>query len=80
MDTIDATEAGGSLEVLIGKVVVSHEPVAIVGFEGAAVLVGEADWGALQETLHLLSSAGVRESIIEGMGTPLDECSEGPDW
>jgi PHD/YefM family antitoxin component YafN of YafNO toxin-antitoxin module len=37
-------------------------------------------WRAVQETLHLLSVPGMRESIIEGMRTPVAECDEDLDW
>jgi PHD/YefM family antitoxin component YafN of YafNO toxin-antitoxin module len=43
-------------------------------------LAGEGEWRAVQETLHLVSIPGVRESIIEGMNAPLDECRDGLDW
>ncbi|MBD5802769.1 hypothetical protein AZOA_21990 [Azoarcus sp. Aa7] len=33
-----------------------------------------------QETLFLLSVPGMRESIVEGLQTPPEECSKGPDW
>jgi PHD/YefM family antitoxin component YafN of YafNO toxin-antitoxin module len=44
------------------------------------VLVSADDWRALQETVYLLSIPGMRESIREGLDTPLDECSEDPGW
>ena len=44
------------------------------------MLVGEDDWRALQETLHLVSIPGVRESIVEGMSASVDECKTGLDW
>jgi PHD/YefM family antitoxin component YafN of YafNO toxin-antitoxin module len=48
--------------------------------KGSAVLVAEQDWRAMQETLYLLSVPGMRESIREGMGAPVEECSEVVDW
>jgi hypothetical protein len=45
-----------------------------------AVLVGEEDWNAIQETLHLLSVPGMRESIIEGLATPVGQCEKEPGW
>lgn len=39
-----------------------------------AVLIAEADWRAIQETMYLLSIPGLRESIVDGLQTPLDEC------
>lgn len=80
MTTITATEARKSLYKLLDDVSDSHEPVQITGKRGNAVLVGEDDWRAVQETLYLVSIPGVRESVIEGLSTPVDECRTGLDW
>jgi PHD/YefM family antitoxin component YafN of YafNO toxin-antitoxin module len=48
--------------------------VLIKGKRANAVLIAEADWRAIQETMYLLSIPGLRESIVEGTQTPLDEC------
>lgn len=40
----------------------------------------EEDWQAMQETLYLVSVPGMRESILEGMKTPIEECEEALDW
>jgi PHD/YefM family antitoxin component YafN of YafNO toxin-antitoxin module len=42
--------------------------------------VSEDDWRAIQETLHLLSIPGMRESILEGLATPVEECDDEPGW
>jgi prevent-host-death family protein len=78
--TITATEARKSLYKLIDDVSGTHEPIQITGKRGNAVLVGEDDWRAVQETLHLLSIPGVRESIVEGLSAPVDECKTGLEW
>ncbi|MCJ7797145.1 MAG: type II toxin-antitoxin system Phd/YefM family antitoxin [Thermoleophilia bacterium] len=80
MTTITATEARKLLYKLLDEVAVSHEPVQITGRRGNAILLAEEDWRAVQETLHLLSVPGMRESIIDGMKTPVDECEERLDW
>ena len=80
MTTITATEARRLLYKLLDEVAVSHEPVQITGKRGNAILLAEEDWRAVQETLHLLSVPGMRESIINGMKTPVDECEERLDW
>lgn len=77
---ITATEARKRLYGLVDEVQESHEPVRISGKRGAAVLVGEDDWRAIQETLYLVSMPGIRESIREGMATPADELSDQLDW
>ena len=80
MTTITATEARKLLYKLLDDVSDSHEPVQITGKRGNAVLVGEDDWRAVQETLHLVSIPGMRESIIEGMQTPACDCHSELDW
>ena len=44
------------------------------------MLVAEDDWRAIQETLHLLSIPGMRESIREGMATPVEELDDDLGW
>jgi antitoxin YefM len=80
MTTITATEARRLLYKLMDEVADSHEPVQITGKRSNAVLVGEDDWRAVQETLHLLSIPGLRESIIEGMATPVEKLEDEPGW
>jgi antitoxin YefM len=80
MTSITATEARKQLYKLLDDVSDSHEPVQITGRRGNAVLVGEDDWRAVQETLYLVSIPGMRESIIEGLATPVDEFADELDW
>ena len=80
MTGITATEARGNLYRLIDETAESHQPIIITGKRNNAVLVSEKDWSAIQETLFLLSVPGMRESIREGMDTPVDECDERLDW
>ncbi|MCP9849203.1 type II toxin-antitoxin system Phd/YefM family antitoxin [Cyanobium sp. Morenito 9A2] len=80
MASISATEARKRLYALIDEVGDSHEPVQITGKRGNAVLLSEADWNAIQETLHLVSIPGMRESILAGLATPAEELSEQPGW
>jgi PHD/YefM family antitoxin component YafN of YafNO toxin-antitoxin module len=46
----------------------------------SAVLLAAEDWQAIQETLHLLSVPGMRESIKEAMAEPLDASATELDW
>ncbi|MBW2369740.1 MAG: type II toxin-antitoxin system Phd/YefM family antitoxin [Deltaproteobacteria bacterium] len=80
MPTITATEARAKLYRLIDETKNSHQPIIITAKRGNAVLVSEADWQALQETLYLLSIPGMRESIRDGLSTPVDECEQDVDW
>jgi antitoxin YefM len=80
MTSVSATEARKQLYKLVDEVQESHEPVQITGKRGNAVLVGEDDWRSVQETLYLVSIPGVRDSILEGMATPVDELEREPGW
>lgn len=80
MTIITATEARRRLYNLLDEVAESHDPVQIAGKRNSAVLISEDDWRAIQETLYLQSIPEMRESILEGMRTPVDECEEELDW
>jgi prevent-host-death family protein len=80
MSSITASEARANLYRLIDEAAASHQPLLISGKRNNAVLVSEEDWTAIQETLFLLSVPGMRESIREGMDSPVDECGEDPGW
>jgi len=80
MTSISATDARKSLYKLVDEVSESHEPVQITGKRSNAVLIGEDDWRAVQETLFLVSIPGMRESVLEGMATPSSELEDKLDW
>jgi prevent-host-death family protein len=78
--SISATEARKRLYSLLDDVAASHEPIEITGRRSNAVLVSEDDWRAVQETLHLLSIPGMRQSILEGIATPVEDLDDKLDW
>jgi len=80
MPAVTATEARKTLYRLLDEVSESHKPIHIAGKRNSCVLVAEEDWNAIQETLYLHSVPGMRESILEGMKTPTNECSREPGW
>ncbi len=80
MPTLTVTQARNSLYQLVANVADTHEPVLITGKRTNAVLISEEDWRAVHETLYLLAIPGMRESIREGMQTPLNECSDEVEW
>ena len=80
MTTLTASEARKRLDALLDSLAESHEVVQIAGKRHCAVLVSEEDWRAIQETLYLTSVPGMKESIIEGLRTPIEECAKELDW
>lgn len=80
MTTLTATEARKQLYTLIDDISQSHAPVQITGKRTSAVLMAEEDWRAIQETLHLVSIPGMKDSIVKGMKTPVEKCEKDLDW
>jgi len=80
MKTITVSKAREMLYRLLDEAASSHEPIQITGKRNNVVLISEEDWNSVQETLFLLSIPGMRESIREGMDTPLKDTSEEPGW
>lgn len=80
MSVKTATEARANLFKLIDETAQSHKPITITGKRANAVLVSEEDWNSIQETLHLLNIPGMRDSIVEGLQTPVSECDSELNW
>lgn len=80
MTTLTASKARAQLYKLLDKTSASHEPVQITGRRHNAVLVSEDDWRAIQETLYLLSIPGMRNSIRQGLKTPVKKLQERLEW
>ena len=78
--TLTASEARAKLHGLLDEAAASHEPILITGERSNAALIAEQDWRAVEETLHLLSVPGMRESIRTGRDTPVELCDEKLDW
>lgn len=80
MISMNAGEARARLYRLIDEAAETRQPVLITGKRNNAVLLSEDDWRAIEDTLYLLSVPGMRESIVEGMRTAVEECDEELDW
>ncbi|WP_022670753.1 type II toxin-antitoxin system Phd/YefM family antitoxin [Hippea alviniae] len=80
METLTASEAKSKIQKLIDEVAESHRPITIKGKKNSVVMLSEEDWRAIEETLYLLNIPGMRESIKEGLETPLEECSKDIEW
>ncbi len=80
MTTLTVSEARTRLYRLIDEVAESHQPAFIKGKRSNGILISEEDWNSIQETMFLLSIPNMRESIKEGMDTPIENCSEDLDW
>jgi len=69
-EIISAAQAENKIQTLIDETAESHRPILITADKHNAVLLSEADWNALQETVKLLSIPGMRQSIVENLNAP----------
>lgn len=79
MSILNATTARNNFFKVMEDAINTHEPVHVTGKNGNVVILSEDDWRSIQETLYLTGIPGMREKIIKGMNTPLEECVEDND-
>jgi PHD/YefM family antitoxin component YafN of YafNO toxin-antitoxin module len=78
--TMNISKVRENLYKLVDEVALEHDPLVIKGKRHNAVLISEEDFRAIEETLYLHGIPGMKESILEGMETPVDACEERLDW
>ncbi len=75
MGSITATAARKDLYNLIASVNENCAPVTITNSKGkGAVLVGEDDWAAIEETLFLNAIPGMAQSLVDGAAESIEDC------
>ncbi len=80
MRTVNATEAMANIFQIIEEVELTRKPIQIKGKKASAILISEAGWRSIQETLYLSSIPGMVESILEGGSQPVEECAKDLAW
>jgi antitoxin YefM len=80
MRSIRVSEARDNLYKIVEEASQSAEPLMITGKRGNAVIMGEDEWRAVEETLYLLAVPGMRKSIVTGMKTPIKNCDKNLEW
>lgn len=80
MTAVSATTARANLYRLIDQVNDESQPLTITGQRGNAVLIGEADWQAIQETLFLHSVPGMAESLRQARDEGIEASSTELPW
>ncbi|MBT9133836.1 MAG: Antitoxin RelJ [Firmicutes bacterium] len=59
---------------MLEQTVKFNEPINVSTKEGNAVILSEEDYKGLMATLYLCSIPNMRESIMEGLKTPVEDC------
>jgi len=75
MKAINVTQAHTDLFKILAFVNDNSQPLTLTNSKGKnAVIIGEDDWNAIQETIYLNSISGLPESLISGKNTALEDC------
>ena len=72
----NATNFRKNMFELLDRTVKYNEPVSISTKNGNAVLISEDDYNSLMETLYLTSVPRMKEKLIDGINTPIEECED----
>lgn len=79
MYNINVTNARAKLYELVNMAIDDNEVINISSKNGNAVIISEADYNSLLETLYLSSEPSYKQSLIDGRNTPLSECVDESD-
>ncbi len=74
MTNTNATNFRKDIYKLLQNTIRYNEPVHITTKDGDAILISEAEYRGLVETLDLISVPEMEEKLLDGMNAPLSEC------
>lgn len=74
MINTNATNFRKNMFEILEQTIKFNEPVNISTKNGNAVIISEDDYNGLIETLYLSSNPIMKEKIIDGLNTSLDDC------
>ncbi len=74
MQNINVTNFRKNLFNTLEQAIKYNEPINISTKDGNVVVLSEADYNGLMETVYLSSIPNLKEDIIEGLKTPTSEC------
>lgn len=82
MKNTNITNFRKNIYTIMEQTVKYNEPVNISTKDGSAVVMSEADYLGMMETLYLVTAPEQRVKILEGKNTPLSECvpEDEVDW
>ncbi|MBF4695197.1 type II toxin-antitoxin system Phd/YefM family antitoxin [Fusibacter ferrireducens] len=76
MITTSVTNFRKNIYNILSQTIKFNEVVNINTKDGNAIILSEEDYNGLLETLYLSNIPEVKNSIVEGLNTPIEECLE----
>jgi len=82
MTNTNITNFRKNIYELLKQTIKFNEPINISTKDGNAVLISEADYNGLMETVYLTSIPEMKEKLIKGKNTQKEECvpEEEVEW
>lgn len=74
MTNINITNLRKNLFEYINQAVEFNDVINVNTKNGNAVIISEDDYNGLMETLYLSSNPAVKQEIVDGMKTPVEDC------
>lgn len=74
MTNINITNLRKNLFEYINQAVEFNDVISVNTKSGNAVIINEDDYNGLMETLYLSSNPIVKNEIVDGIKTPIEEC------
>ena len=76
MTNVNAANFGQNLSDYLKQAVLYQDVINVNTKNGNAVLISEAEYRSLMETLYLLGVPGMKERLVEGLKIPVEECED----
>ena len=82
MTNTNATNFRKNIFEYLNQAVEYNDVINVTTKNGNAVVLSEADYNSLLETVYLMSHPATRDTILEGMNEPLEDCVplDDVDW
>ncbi|MGM9639798.1 MAG: type II toxin-antitoxin system Phd/YefM family antitoxin [Faecousia sp.] len=74
MTNTNITNFRKNIFTMLEQTIRYNEPLHISTKEGNVVVLSEEDYRGVMETLQLLSSPQMKQKLLDGKETPLDDC------
>lgn len=74
MTNTNITNFRQNIYEILEQTIKFNEPVNISTKNGNAIVISEEDYNSLMETVYLLSIPEMKEKLINGKNTPIEEC------
>lgn len=76
MTSTNVADFQRNLTSFLNQAVTGHKVISVDTGAGSAVILSGEEYSGLMETLRLMSVPGMREKLVAGMETPIEECDD----